>query len=116
MKALVSLSCIILIQTVMSSCSSLSSQKLQKGAMSELIEAENLCSKISFKNLAVPRGVFDKRQLKAFVAAINNTGSFEGAKAWSNITPHSVDKKGLSLGLFNQSFGVGTVFQVRSAV
>lgn len=66
-----------------------------------------ICSDLSFEQVEWPANVTTK-QLDAFALAMNITGSFEGHDGWSNIA-NNFDGQGMSLGLFNQNFGQGTL-------
>jgi hypothetical protein len=66
-----------------------------------------ICSDLSFDEVKWPENVSTK-QLDAFALAMNITGSFEGHNGWNNIA-NNFDGQGLSLGLFNQNFGQGTL-------
>ncbi len=67
----------------------------------------SICSDLSFNQVEWPSNVSAK-QLDAFALAMNITGSFEGHDGWSNIA-NNFDEQGLSLGLFNQNLGQGTL-------
>jgi hypothetical protein len=67
----------------------------------------SICSDLSFDQVVWPENVSVK-QLDAFALAMNITGSFEGHDGWSNIS-NNFDGQGLSLGLFNQNFGQGSL-------
>ncbi len=67
----------------------------------------SICSDLSFEQVEWPSNISAK-QLDAFALAMNITGSFEGHDGWSNIA-NNFDEQGLSLGLFNQNLGQGTL-------
>jgi hypothetical protein len=67
----------------------------------------SICSDLSFDQVEWPSSISAK-QLDAFALAMNITGSFEGHDGWSNIA-NDFDGQGLSLGLFNQNLGQGTL-------
>ncbi len=67
----------------------------------------SICSDLSFDQVEWPSNISAK-QLDAFALAMNITGSFEGHDGWSNIA-NNFDEQGLSLGLFNQNLGQGTL-------
>lgn len=66
-----------------------------------------VCSKLSFQNVSWPKSMdeFDKN---AYALAMNITGSFEGSSGWNNIA-NNFDGQGVSLGLFNQNLGQGSL-------
>lgn len=67
----------------------------------------SICSDLSFDNVAWPRNI-STVQLDAFALAMNISGSFEGPLVWSNIS-NNFDGQGISLGLFNQNLGQGSL-------
>ncbi len=93
------------------SVSSLSSGKLSSDPDDNPIQGSGfkptICSDLSFDQVIWPANVSNK-QLNAFALAMNITGSFEGNDGWRNIA-NNFDEQGLSLGLFNQNLGQGTL-------
>lgn len=71
-----------------------------------LFEPE-LCSKLAFDNVVWPSTLTDY-QINTFALAMNITGSFEGSAGWSNLS-NNFDGQGVSLGLFNQNLGQGSL-------
>ncbi|MCB9072428.1 MAG: hypothetical protein H6623_02310 [Bdellovibrionaceae bacterium] len=66
-----------------------------------------ICSDLSFKQVSWPKGT-DEMVATTFGLAMNISGSFEGHTGWTNIS-NNFDGQGLSLGLFNQNFGQGSL-------
>lgn len=66
-----------------------------------------VCTKLNFSNVSWPKSMdnFDKN---AFAIALTMSGSFEGHSGWNNIS-NNFDGQGLSLGLFNQNLGQGSL-------
>lgn len=67
----------------------------------------NICSALSFNNIVWPVGT-DQTTATVFGLAMNITGSFEGHDGWDNIS-NNFDGQGVSLGLFNQNLGQGSL-------
>jgi hypothetical protein len=66
-----------------------------------------ICSDLSFDHVQWPKGT-DEFYATVFGLAMNITGSFEGHDGWENIS-NNFDGQGLSLGLFNQNLGQGSL-------
>jgi hypothetical protein len=66
-----------------------------------------ICSELSFENISWPKDV-SNNELNAFALAMNISGSFEGHSGWSNLS-NNFDGQGVSLGLFNQNLGQGSL-------
>lgn len=66
-----------------------------------------ICSDLSFEFVNWPKGT-DQTTATLFALAMNITGSFEGHEGWDNIS-NNFDGQGMSLGLFNQNFGQGSL-------
>lgn len=67
----------------------------------------SICSDLSFGGVTWPENMTDDEK-NAFALSLNITGSFEGAEGWSNLT-NNFDGQGLSMGLFNQTLGTGSL-------
>ncbi|MBK7843159.1 MAG: hypothetical protein IPJ71_05600 [Bdellovibrionales bacterium] len=67
----------------------------------------NICSKLNFQGAEWPQ-TLSSRDRTAIGLAFNITGSFEGVVGWKNIS-NNFDGMGMSLGLFQQNFGQGTL-------
>lgn len=67
----------------------------------------SICSDLSFENVTWPQNISEV-QLNAFALAMNISGSFEGPLGWANIS-NNFDGQGISLGLFNQNLGQGSL-------
>lgn len=67
----------------------------------------NMCSKLDFSTVSWSNAMKLNEQ-KAFMLALNISGSYEGNADWSNLAD-GFDGQGLSLGLLNQNFGQGTL-------
>ncbi len=67
-----------------------------------------LCTKLPVDGVYWPETLLNRSQLKAFLVALNLTGSFEGTSGWSNLS-NNFDGQGLSMGLFNQTLGTGSL-------
>ncbi len=67
----------------------------------------SICSKLEFDQVAWPKSM-DDFERNSYALAMNITGSFEGHDGWENIA-NNFDGQGLSLGLFNQNLGQGTL-------
>ncbi len=67
----------------------------------------SICSDLSFENVTWPRNI-STVQLDAFALAMNISGSFEGPSGWTNLS-NNFDGQGISLGLFNQNLGQGSL-------
>jgi len=76
----------------------------------------SICSDLSFTNVKWPSTLTDFNA-NMFALAMNISGSFEGGTGWTNIS-NNFDGQGLSLGLFNQNLGQGSLqplmFKLRS--
>lgn len=66
-----------------------------------------ICSDLPFDNISWPAGT-DQLTATLFALAMNVSGSFEGGDGWDNIS-NNFDGQGLSLGLFNQNLGQGSL-------
>ena len=66
-----------------------------------------ICSDLPFDYISWPTGT-NQQTADLFALALNITGSFEGHDGWSNIS-NNFDGQGLSLGLFNQNLGSGSL-------
>lgn len=66
-----------------------------------------ICSDLPFDYISWPKGT-NQQTADLFALALNITGSFEGHDGWSNIS-NNFDGQGLSLGLFNQNLGSGSL-------
>ncbi len=67
----------------------------------------NICSKLNFQGAEWPQ-TLSRRDRTAVGLGLNITGSFEGVVGWKNIS-NNFDGMGMSLGLFQQNFGQGTL-------
>ncbi len=67
----------------------------------------NICSDLNFDKVTWPTGT---NQITAtlFGLAMNMSGSFEGHEGWENLS-NNFDGQGVSLGLFNQNLGQGSL-------
>ena len=73
-----------------------------------LINAKpTICSNLSFNNVLWPSPLTEF-QVNVFALAMNISGSFEGPDGWTNLT-NNFDGQGISLGLFNQNLGQGSL-------
>lgn len=67
----------------------------------------DICSDLNFENVAWPAGT-DQTTATVFGLAMNMSGSFEGHDGWDNLS-NNFDGQGVSLGLFNQNLGQGSL-------
>ncbi len=67
----------------------------------------SICSDLTFKNVKWPSSLTEF-QVNTFALAMNISGSFEGHTGWTNLT-NNFDGQGISLGLFNQNLGQGSL-------
>jgi len=67
----------------------------------------SICSKLAIENVGWPASMSDF-QINAYALAMNITGSFEGHTGWKNLS-NNFDGQGVSLGLFNQNLGQGSL-------
>ena len=67
----------------------------------------NICSKLNFTDVGFDAALKLSEQ-RAFMLALNISGSYEGNSAWSNLA-NNFDGQGMSLGLLNQNLGQGTL-------
>lgn len=67
----------------------------------------SICSDLSLKGVAWPRSLTEF-QVNVYALAMNISGSFEGHTGWTNIS-NNFDGQGISLGLFNQNLGQGSL-------
>lgn len=67
----------------------------------------SICSELNFDHVTWPKGM-DEEEVNAYALAMNISGSFEGHDGWSNIA-NNFDGQGISLGLFNQNLGQGSL-------
>lgn len=66
-----------------------------------------ICSDLSLTGVSFPKSL-DDFGLNVMALAMNISGSFEGHTGWHNISDN-FDGQGVSLGLFNQNFGQGSL-------
>lgn len=66
-----------------------------------------ICSDLNFENISWPMNT-NQETATLFALAMNISGSFEGHEGWENIS-NNFDGQGLSLGLFNQNLGQGSL-------
>lgn len=66
-----------------------------------------ICSSLNFENVSWSADLSESH-VNSYALAMSITGSFEGHNGWSNIS-NNFDGQGLSLGLFNQNFGQGSL-------
>ena len=66
-----------------------------------------VCSSLNFKSVAWPK-TMDDFDRNVYAIAMSLTGSFEGSDGWANIA-NNFDGQGVSLGLFNQNLGQGSL-------
>ncbi len=67
----------------------------------------SICSDLSFDQVQWPKNI-SSNLLISFALSMNISGSFEGHDGWNNIS-NNFDGQGLSLGLFNQNLGQGSL-------
>lgn len=67
----------------------------------------NICSPLSLTGVTWTSSL-DAFDVNAIALAMNISGSFEGHTGWSNLT-NNFDGQGISLGLFNQNLGQGSL-------
>lgn len=67
----------------------------------------SICSDLSFDHVKWPSTLTDFH-INIFALAMNISGSFEGHTGWTNLT-NNFDGQGVSLGLFNQNLGQGSL-------
>ncbi|MCB0414947.1 MAG: hypothetical protein KDD50_11475 [Bdellovibrionales bacterium] len=76
--------------------------------LQDFIHNQKICSGLSFDGVLWPVHLTSDTELKAFLLALNISGSFEGNNGFKNIS-NNFDGQGLSLGLLNQNFGQGSL-------
>lgn len=69
---------------------------------------QGLCPELSLSGVTWPKNLLGPKELKAYIIALNLSGSFEGDTGWSNLT-NNFDGQGLSMGLLNQTLGTGSL-------
>lgn len=67
----------------------------------------DICSDLEFNYVSWPTGT-NQATATVFGLAMNMSGSFEGHDGWDNIS-NNFDGQGVSLGLFNQNLGQGSL-------
>lgn len=67
----------------------------------------SMCSALELSEISWPQDFSSTEQVMMSVA-MNVTGSFEGDEGWSNLS-NNFDGQGLSMGLFNQNLGSGSL-------
>ncbi len=74
----------------------------------ELEKEMELCTSLSLEGILWKDDFRPRNELKAFIVALNLSGSFEGKNGWRNLT-NNFDEQGMSAGLMNQCLGQGSL-------